>query len=152
MTRIADDLTVRAAADRRPMPRRGLVAALAVAVPVMMWLAAQVMGVELRSPAFGAEPVRAIGAGQVLLVSAAAVLAGWALLAGLERVTRHGRLIWRITAVAVLALSLGGPLSGTGISAATRVTLVLMHVSLAVVLVPLLPRAGRSVAESTAHQ
>ncbi|MBA3311525.1 MAG: hypothetical protein H0U28_15980, partial [Nocardioidaceae bacterium] len=59
----------------------------------------------------------------------------------LERVVpRHARRVWTAAAVAVLVLSLGGPLSGAGITAAIKVWLAVMHLTVGATLIPLMMR------------
>src|SRR4051794_7144375 len=57
------------------------------------------------------DEVTTISAASVILTSAVMALAGWALLAVLERLSRNGRRIWTAIAVVVLLLSLIAPLS-----------------------------------------
>jgi hypothetical protein len=84
----------------------------------------------------GTQPVEP---GSVLVVSLLVGLAGWALLAVLERfASRPGR-IWTIVALAVLVLSLLGPL-GSAVGIATMLVLLLMHLAVGIVLVPGLAR------------
>ncbi|MCF6467723.1 hypothetical protein FAF44_04765 [Nonomuraea sp. MG754425] len=79
----------------------------------------------------GTQPV---GPGSVLVASLLAGLAGWALLAVLERfVSRPGR-TWTIVALTVLVLSLLGP-SGSAVGAAAMLVLALMHLVVGAVLV-----------------
>ena len=79
----------------------------------------------------------------VAVTSLAASLAGWALLAVLERFTARARTIWTATALVFALLSLAGPLSALpSTSAADALALAFMHVAVAVVLVPIL--AGTS--------
>ncbi|TMS00299.1 DUF6069 family protein [Nonomuraea basaltis] len=79
----------------------------------------------------GTQPVEP---GSVLVASLLVGLAGWALLAVLERfASRPGR-IWTIVALAVLVLSLLGPL-GSAVGIATMLVLVLMHLVVGTVLV-----------------
>lgn len=70
------------------------------------------------------------------------VLAGWGLLALLERVAARARDLWAVIAVVVLIGSLGGPLSGTGVTTANRWALVGLHLVVGVVLVRLLYRTS----------
>ena len=134
---------VRPSAVRLRVPARSAVPVIAGAVltAVLVWFAAVVLGgVDLRV-AMGGDRV-AIGVGSVVVAAAAAGLLGWGLLAVLARGGRRGVAIWRVVAVVVLLLSLGGPLSSaTGAAAAV---LVALHAAVAAVLVPLLPRAARS--------
>ncbi|GAT70145.1 hypothetical protein PS9374_05825 [Planomonospora sphaerica] len=113
---------------RRPLTVIGApVAALAV------WaLAVPVAGTVLTVRTGGG--TQQVGPVSVVVASLLAGLAGWALLAVLERfASRPGR-IWTITALAVLALSLFGPLGGAVGTAATLV-LVLLHLLVGAVLV-----------------
>ncbi|NRQ36531.1 hypothetical protein HII36_32560 [Nonomuraea sp. NN258] len=75
-----------------------------------------------------------IGPGSVLVASLVAGLAGWALLAVLERFASRPARIWTITALAVCALSLLGPL-GSAVGAAATLVLVLMHLVVGAVIV-----------------
>lgn len=122
-----------------PGPRRRLVAVgAATAGAMVVWLlATQAFGVDLRTPAFDAsQPARPLGPGPVLLVSLLSGLAGWGLLALLERLTAaRGRLVWTLLAAAALLSSLGGPLSGTGITGASRAILVALHLLVGGVLI-----------------
>ncbi|MET7335830.1 DUF6069 family protein [Nonomuraea sp. NPDC005650] len=80
-----------------------------------------------------------VGPVSVVVASLVAGLAGWALLAALERwAPRPGR-VWTITALVVLALSLTGPL-GSAVGAAATLVLVLLHLVVGAVLVPGLAR------------
>jgi hypothetical protein len=112
---------------------RGLtVVAAAVAALVVWAIAGPLAGLDLTARSGG--PPQPVGPVAVLFVSLLAGLAGWALLAVLERATRHGRLIWTAVAVAVLALSLLGPL-GSGSDTTSRVVLAAMHVVVGGVLI-----------------
>ena len=64
------------------------------------------------------------------------------MLAALERLTPHARLIWLVLALVGLAASLSMPLGGTGVSSGNRAVLVLMHVAVAAVLIPVLYRTS----------
>lgn len=117
-----------------PSRVRRLFAVMGAAVAaVAVWvLAVPVGGIELTVwMGAGTQPV---GPAAVVLASLAAGLAGWALLAVLERVTAKAGRIWTITALAVLALSLTGPLGSATGSAATLV-LLLMHLVVGAVVV-----------------
>ncbi|WP_049556300.1 DUF6069 family protein [Nonomuraea sp. SBT364] len=101
----------------------------AVAVPVAGTTLTVRMGA-------GTQPIEP---GSVLVVSLLVGLAGWALLAVLERfASRPGR-IWTVVALTVLVLSLLGPL-GSAVGIATTLVLVLMHLVVGAVLVPGLAR------------
>lgn len=118
---------------------------IAVLAPLAIWTVAEVVfHIHVRAPeGFGGD----IGAQNVILASAFLSLAGWGLLALLERLTARARSVWMTIAVATLLLSLVTPLSGTGITPANRAVLELMHLAVGAVLIPALyrtsPRAGR---------
>jgi hypothetical protein len=80
----------------------------------------------------------------VAVGSGAAALAAWALLALLERLTARARTIWTIVAVVVLVASLGTPLLGSGVTAANRAVLELLHLAVGAVLIPALRRTAAS--------
>ncbi|GII05923.1 hypothetical protein Pta02_79310 [Planobispora takensis] len=94
----------------------------------------------------GTEPTVRMGGGTqpvgpvpVVVTGLLAGLAGWTLLAVLERFTSRPGRIWTIVALVVLALSLSGPLGGAVGPTATLV-LVLLHLIVGAVLVLGLPR------------
>ena len=85
--------------------------------------------------------VREVGVLAVSLATVGAALAGWGLLAALERCTSRARPVWTTVAVIVLLLSLLGPLGG--VTTAARVSLAAMHVAVAAVLIIGLARTAR---------
>ncbi|MGP4086711.1 DUF6069 family protein [Streptomyces sp. KR55] len=115
--------------------RRLAVTGLAVLAPVLVWLVADpVLGHRLRI--IDGEQTLDIGAAPVVLVALLAALAGWGLLAALERFgVRRARAVWTGVAVAVLAMSFL-PLTGDGMDGGTRAALALMHLAVAAVLIP----------------
>ncbi|MFC8779053.1 DUF6069 family protein [Streptomyces nigra] len=115
--------------------RRAAVCALAVLAPVLVRLVADpLLGHRLRIT--DGDRTLDIGAGPIVFVALLASLAGWALLAALERsAVRRARAVWTGAAVAVLVLSFL-PLTGEGMDAGTRATLALMHMAVAAVLIP----------------
>jgi hypothetical protein len=118
-------------------------AALAVAgaagAAVLTWaVAVPLLGVDLRVGTGGA--AQAVGPGSVVAAAAVAGVLGWALLALLVRTVARAEAVWRALAVAVLLLSLGGPVA-MGVGTASVVVLLALHVVVALVLVPLLPRS-----------
>ncbi|MEV5101538.1 DUF6069 family protein [Streptomyces massasporeus] len=116
-----------------PRGRRLGVTALTVLAPVVVWLVAEpVLGHRLRIA--DREQRLDIGAVHVAVVALFASLAGWALLAALERFGVR-RAIWTGVAVAVLAVSFL-PLLGDGMDGGTRTSLALMHLAVAAVLIP----------------
>lgn len=134
--------TAPVAAQRKTRSRLTAVGA-AVLAALAVWAAFEPLGgVELRAPAGGAGRTHDVGPLTVLMPSLLASLAGWGLLAVLERFVRRARTVWTVVAVVVLALSLGGPLSATGISALNQAALAAMHVAVAAALIPLLVRTS----------
>lgn len=122
--------------------RRLLGVAGAVAAALAVWAGAELLGVQVLAPGFGDHPAQDIGAGNVIFSAGVASLAGWGLLAALERLTRHARTLWTTTAAVVLLASLGAPLSGAGITGGNRAVLLLLHLVVAAVLIPALRRSA----------
>ncbi|MEP6561663.1 MAG: DUF6069 family protein [Nakamurella sp.] len=99
-------------------------------------------------PMLGVELVVQMGAteqpvGPISVVGTAIIagLAGWGLLAILERRAARPNMVWTTIAVAVLALSLLGPLGAR--SAQATVTLLLLHLVVGVVLIISLRASGQ---------
>jgi hypothetical protein len=105
---VTTDATADANARRRA---RLLAVAGATGAALALWaVVTQALGLDLRGPAFGADAEPSdVGPAQVLIGSLLASLAGWGLLAVLERVTARARGPWMLVAVVVLIGSLGGP-------------------------------------------
>ncbi|MCG5458248.1 DUF6069 family protein [Micromonospora sp. PSH03] len=118
---------------------RAAVAAGAIMVAVVEFaLLDSAAGVDLAVRS--ADSTRQITVAAVIVATAVAALAGWALLAVLERRTNRSRGWWTSIAVAVLLLSLAvGPPSGVGGGA--KATLALLHLSVGVILILGLPRS-----------
>lgn len=132
--------------SRTGSPRRTrllAVAGAALAALAVWAIADPVAGVDLAVRQGPDATPQEIGPAAVVLVSVLAGLAAWAALAVLERLSSSARRDWTILAVAVLVLSLTGP-----IAAATTITgkaaLAGMHLAVAAVLVPLLARSTRA--------
>ena len=122
--------------------------ASAVLAPVLVWLVTDpLLGHRLRIA--DGEQVLDLGAGPVTVVALLASLSGWGLLAALERFgPRHARAVWAGVAAAVLAVSFL-PLLDDGMDGGTRAALAVMHLAVAVLLIPGLlgrPRAGAGAA------
>jgi hypothetical protein len=122
--------------------RRALTVAAAPVAALALWtLTGPVAGLEASAETGGrAQPV---GAAAVVLVSLAAGLAAWGLLAVLERTAGRPRRVWTITAPAVLALSLTGPL-GSAADTASLGVLTAMHLLVGAVLIPGLALSART--------
>lgn len=123
-----------AAARRRR--RRAVAVGGATLAAGLLWVAAQVLGIELLAGGQGGRPPIEVSlplTAGMALVSAAL---GWGVLAVLERVTRSARTTWTWLAAGVFVLSLAMPLTDQVASAATKVVLLLMHVAVAAVVIP----------------
>jgi hypothetical protein len=127
--------------------RRGdrVVAVLATVIaPALVWLIATVgFGQHLYQPGFGGSAPQELSIWLVAAVAGIAALAGAGVLALVERVDRRPAQVWLVVSTALLILSLGGPLSGEGISTANKLALVSMHLAAGAVLIPLLYRSAR---------
>lgn len=125
---------------RATISRAAAVAGAVVAAVVVWTLAVRVAGVHL-VVSTGSGGQQQIGLSLVVAVSLAAGLAGWALLAVLERWTRRPARAWSATALLVLLVSLSGPAT-----AATTVvagaTLAALHLAVGAVLIPALARTA----------
>lgn len=114
----------------------------AVLAAVVIWtVAVPILGVDLRVTP-GTDQPQDVGVGSVVVVSLAASLAGWGLLALLERFTSRGTTIWTVVALVVLVVSLLGALAG--VTTATTVTLALLHLVVGTVLIVVLARVSTS--------
>ena len=129
MTRTEPDSTSRPSAPRTgPLQSarrvRGLTILTATAAAVALWMVVDPLaGIELEASSGGS--IRQVGPIAVMFAGVAAGVAGWALLALLERVSSNARAIWTIAASVVLALSLLG--TGSAVTTAATVGLVSLH-------------------------
>jgi hypothetical protein len=127
--------------------RRGdrVVAVLATVIaPALVWLIATVgFGPHRDQPGFGGSAPQELSIWLVAAVAGIAALAGAGVLALIERINRRPTQVWLVVSTVVLILSLGGPLSGEGISTANKLGLVSMHLAAGAVLIPLLYRSAR---------
>lgn len=113
----------------------------AAACALAVWtVAVPVGGLELTVRTGGS--VQAVGAGAVAVSSVLTGMAGWGLLAVLERFTARAGRTWTMVALGVLVLSVLGPL-GAGLGAVTRIVLVAMHLIVGAVLIVGLGRSAR---------
>jgi predicted permease len=109
----------------------------AVLASAAVWvIAVPLLGVHLLIR-FGSGAPQTVGAGYVVGATLIASLAGWGLLALLERRTARARSIWTVAAVVVLLVSLALPLAA-GTTTASKSVLALMHIAVAAVLIPVL--------------
>lgn len=121
---------------------RAAAVAAAVAAAALVWLiAVPLLDLAVTVPEGPGSTTRApLGLALVLVTAAVASLAGWALLALLERLTRRAGAIW--TGVALVVLVATMPYA-PGFTATERVVLGAMHLAVAAVLVPGLRRGAR---------
>jgi hypothetical protein len=125
-----------------------LIALLAATITTtIIWLIAHALGVDFTLRASGKSTTVDLPAVIGFTLGIAAI--GWAALAVLERYTRRAATIWTRVAGGVFVLSLI-PIFAEQAAAGTRTTLVLMHVSVAAILVPLLRRSARATTSDAA--
>lgn len=107
--------------------RRTLTVLGAPVTALVVWvLAVPVAGTTLSVRA--GDGTQTVGVVLVVVAGLLAGLAGWALLAVLERLTSRPRRIWTIVAVTVWVLSFLGPL-GSAIGTPATLVLLLMHLT-----------------------
>ena len=113
---------------------RALTVAAAILLPVLIWLVADpVAGHDLIVDGGPDQEPLQVAAFAVVVVPLLAGLAGWGLLAVLEKMTRHARVIWLVIAAVFLLISFL-PLTGPGTPWSTRLILGSMHLVVAAVL------------------
>jgi hypothetical protein len=123
---------------------RALAVAATVAAAAVVWVVGEpLLGNDLVVEQPGQAPLD-LGLAAFVIITLGASLAGWAVLAVLERVTRYGRRIWTGLAIAVVAVSYL-PFLQAEMSAGSAAVLALVHLVVGAVLITLLlrtPRAG----------
>lgn len=126
--------SARTAPAAPPRRRRPLTVLAAAAAAVLVHLlTTRGLGIDL--VATTAEDVtQTVGALDVVVAAVVAGIAGWTVLALVERVTPHARVVWVSVAVVVLAVSLVGPLTMASGPAAAGLTA--LHLVVGAVLVP----------------
>lgn len=124
----------RTAAVQTRRRRRAMAVGAAVLATVVLWVLARVLGTELEVDLRNGEAPMTIGLPIAVAFSLQFALAGWVLLALLERFTGHAWRAWVTAASAVLLLSFV-PVLGVEASAGTRIVLALMHLAVAVALI-----------------
>jgi len=123
---------------------RALAVAATVAAAAVVWVVGEpLLGNDLVVEQPGQAPLD-LGLAAFVIITLGASLAGWAVLALLERITQYGRRIWTGLAIAVVAVSYL-PFLSAEMSAGSAVVLALVHLVVGAVLISLLlrtPRAG----------
>jgi hypothetical protein len=133
----------------QPRRARALAVVAAALAALAVWLVTDpLLGIDLVGTTRpGSEELMSITPALIAGTSLVVALAGWALLALLERFTARARTIWTTIAVVLTLLSLAGPLSVlASTSAANALALALMHLAVAAVVIPML--AGTSPASA----
>jgi hypothetical protein len=122
---------------------RGSAVLAATGAGLLGWaVAVPVAGVHLTVRLGSAATSQHIGPAAVVIACLLAGLAGWALLALLERQTPRAAVIWTAVAVVVLVVSLlAGPLGG--VTTAAKIALACLHLLFAAVLIVGLRRTAR---------
>jgi hypothetical protein len=141
-TRSAIDRSSHSSGSRR---RTRVLAVVGAALATLaVWVVADPLaGVELTVRQGSGASLQEVGPAAVLLVTVLAGLAGWALLAFLERRSSQAGRTWTVIALVALVLSLTSPLLA-GTTTASKAALAGMHLAAAAVLVPLLARSARA--------
>ena len=131
-------------AATRPVQRQRLLTVAGGTLGALaVWAVAELgVGLDLRTPAFGSEqPSQELSAALVAVASAVGGVAGWGVLAVLERFTANPRRAWVAVASIALLASLSAPLSGTGVSGGDRIAMIGMHLAVAAVVIPFFYRS-----------
>lgn len=127
--------------QRTSRARRAATVAGAAAAGIAVWIVSvPLLGVELTATSGGSQLT--VGPGAVVFAGLLAGGAGWGLLAVLERYTARPRALWTIVAVAVLVLSLIGPLA-QATTVAAGATLAAMHIAVGTTIVVSLAGTAR---------
>jgi len=115
----------------------------AVAANTALYLAASAAGTDFLLTDPGKTEAHHLIVPEIAVFTLLFGLLGWGTMAALERFTRHARAAWSMLAAALLVLSFV-PIGLEQASAATRAALTVIHIVVAVALLPLLRRpAGR---------
>ena len=139
-TRLSPSVIAPPARGARVRNRLAAVAAATVTALIVWGVADPILGVDLLVDTGAGSPTE-VGPASVVVTGVVASLAGWALLAVLERLVARPAQVWTVIAVAAAVLSLAGP-AVSGLNTATVVALAAMHVAVATVLIPLLSRTS----------
>lgn len=129
-----------------PGPRR-VARALAVVggtvAAVVVWVVAKYLAdAELRAQQPGSSALTDIGPHHVIFSALLWSLLGWGLLALLERFVARARTVWMWLAIVGVVLSFASPLLSPNMTSGTRIALSLMHVAVAVVVIPVFLRTS----------
>jgi hypothetical protein len=122
------------------------IAAAAASALVFWTLTDGIGGIDLAIRQGGA--TQPVGPAPVAATTLIVGFLAWGLLAILERRAQRPARAWRIIALAVFVVSLSGPL-GSGADLSSKLILAGMHMLVALILIPNLPKTGRPQAVMT---
>lgn len=125
--------------------RRVVAIASATTGAVVVWTVSQLAGAQLTVQSSGQQAMK-IGLPIVVLTAVVAGLAGWALRAVLQRLTKNSAAVWTWVASAVLLLSLSMPLTVQATGAAQG-WLIAMHIVVGAVLIPMMRSDAAGIAK-----
>lgn len=126
--------------------RRATAVLAAVLATGAIWLVAvPLLGVDLQVAQPSGRAPAEVTLPLVIVTALAASVAGWGLLALLERLTHRARTIWTSTAAVALVVSFT-PLLAPGTPTAARTVLALLHLTVAAILIPALARSAAAAA------
>jgi heme A synthase len=130
---------VRAVSRRRV---RATAVVTAVLVNSVLYLGARALGTDFQITDPGKTEAHQFVLPEIALFTAFFALLGWGSLAVLERVTRRAKAVWTMLAGTVLVLSFV-PIGIEQATPATRAMLAVIHIAVAVALVPMLRTPAR---------
>jgi Family of unknown function (DUF6069) len=131
------------ASGSRRLRDLGAVLAAVVATGLVWLIATTGFGLDLYQPGFGTMAPQQLTMWWAAATTGLAGLAAWGVLAIIERFSRRPARACLVVSVGLLVLSLGGPLSGDGITTGNRLALAFMHLAAGAVLIPLYFRSTR---------
>ncbi len=115
----------------------------AVVAAVITWVVeVHVLGIHL-GIRFGTGAATTLGLAQIIGVSLVVSLLGWALLSFAERRLSRATILWTVTAVGVVVVSLALPLAATT-STAAMIGLIIMHILVGAGFIPFMYRSSLS--------
>jgi hypothetical protein len=130
--------------DRAGSTRRVRATAVVAAVLAnsVLYLGARALGTDFEITDPGETEAHQFILPEIALFTALFALLGWGSLAVLERVTRHAKAVWTMLASTVLVLSFV-PIGIEQATPATKAMLTVIHIAVAVALVPMLRTPAR---------
>jgi hypothetical protein len=123
---------------------RGLAVGGAVLATSLIYIVAHALGTDFKLTDPGKTEAHALILPEIIVFTIVFSLLGWGALALLERYTRRAKTIWTALAITVLVLSFV-PLAIEQATSDTKIMLSLIHLAVAVTLVPVLRRSASRV-------